>query len=322
MVLGWAFRHGLLLLLGYTLCLLCFSLLGPILYITLHQPADEQKTHDNVQPFHAIRDHSHNGATKRNEFHRIVCTHSLERLSTHQDIPNPFERNRREWLRFSLALTSEASKTNIAQSRPPNPMVDMQQFENIKQKYGQYASWAVWTEVSEKPKSNMGDVSCFKNESVLSLLKNDVVMVGLNFARPVSPVSGPFTNFHSSYPWANDFKIRYAFKDSPYYGAYMTDIIKSFVEVDAKRVMKHLKEHPETIQENLKTFREEMHDLKGEVPVILAFGKDTHKLLSENLNRNEYCKLIRLTHYSHQVGKETYKETVFKQIESQMLTDN
>jgi hypothetical protein len=111
-------------------------------------------------------------------------------------------------------------------------MVDMQQFENIKENHGRYASWAVWTDVSEKPKSNMGDVSHFKNESVLSLLKNDVVMVGLNFARPVSPVSEPFTNFHSPYPWANDFKIRYAFKDSPYYGAYMTDIIKSFVQVD------------------------------------------------------------------------------------------
>jgi hypothetical protein len=60
-----------------------------------------------------------------------------------------------------------------------------------------------------------------------------------------------------------------------------------------------------------------MQDLKATAPVILAFGKDTHKLLSETLNRNEYCKLIGLTHYSHQIGKEAYKETVFKEIESQ-----
>jgi hypothetical protein len=93
-------------------------------------------------------------------------------------------------------------------------MIDMQQLENIKQKHGRYASWAVWADASEKPKSNMGDVSHFKNESVLSLLKNDVVMVGLNISRPVSE---PFTNFHDPNPRANDFKIRYAFKDSPYY---------------------------------------------------------------------------------------------------------
>jgi hypothetical protein len=76
-------------------------------------------------------------------------------------------------------------------------MVDIQQFETIKQKQGGYASWAVWADVSEKPKSNMGHTSHFKNETVLSLLKNDVVMVGLNIS---GLVSEPFTNFHSPSP--------------------------------------------------------------------------------------------------------------------------
>jgi hypothetical protein len=192
-------------------------------------------------------------------------------------------------------------------------MVDIQQFEEIKRKHGSYASWAVWADASEKPKSNMEDVSHFENENVLSLLKNDVVMVGLNISRPVSE---PFINFHDRNPRANDFKIRYAFKDSAYYGAYMTDIIKFHEQVDSKKVMKHLKEHPEILEKHLKTFRQEMHDLKATAPVILAFGKDTHKLLSENLNKNEYGKLIELTHYSHQIGKEAYKEVVLKEIRS------
>ena len=128
----------------------------------------------------------------------------------------------------------------------------------------------------------MGDVSHFKNGSVLSLLKNNVVMVGLNISRPVSE---PFINFHDPNPRANDFKIRYAFKDSAYYGAYMTDIIKFLEEVDSKNVMEYLKERPEIIEKNLKTFREEMLDLKATAPVILAFGKDTHKILSENFSK-------------------------------------
>ena len=78
-------------------------------------------------------------------------------------------------------------------------MIDIEQFEIIKQKHGRYASWAVWADASEKPKSNMGDVSHFKNESVLSLLKNSVVMVGLNISRPVR-VSEPFINFHDPNP--------------------------------------------------------------------------------------------------------------------------
>ena len=96
----------------------------------------------------------------------------------------------------------------------------------------------------------------------------------------------------------------------------MTDIIKFLEDVDSKNVMKYLKNHPETIEKNVKTFREEMQDLKATAPVILVFGKDTHKIVSENLNQNEYRKLIKLTHYSHQIGKEAYKEAVFQEIGS------
>ncbi len=38
-------------------------------------------------------------------------------------------------------------------------MMDVQQFEVIKQKHGSYASWAVWADPSERPKSNMGETS-------------------------------------------------------------------------------------------------------------------------------------------------------------------
>ena len=96
----------------------------------------------------------------------------------------------------------------------------------------------------------------------------------------------------------------------------MTDIIKFLAEVDSKNVMKYLKLCPEIIEKNLETFREEMHDLKATAPVILAFGKDTHRILRTNLRNNEYRKLIRLTHYSHQIGKEAYKEAVLKEIGS------
>jgi len=44
-------------------------------------------------------------------------------------------------------------------------MVDSQQFENIKKKHGGYASWAVWADASERPKSNVGDVSHFKTRA-------------------------------------------------------------------------------------------------------------------------------------------------------------
>jgi hypothetical protein len=42
-------------------------------------------------------------------------------------------------------------------------------------------------------------------------------------------------------------------------------------------VTKHLREHPQIVEENMKMFREEMQDLRATAPVILAFGKETHK---------------------------------------------
>ena len=191
-------------------------------------------------------------------------------------------------------------------------MIDIQQFENIKQKHGSYASWAVWANASEKkPKSNMGDLSAFDDARVLSLLRNDVVMVGLNFS-VLRDAPEPFFNFHGKGGGA--FKIRYAFNDSRYYGAYMTDIIKDQKEVDAKKMIQHLNAHPDLVPRSVDKFREELRDLRATAPIILAFGNDTYKLL-RNLDEGEYRKLIKLTHYSCWISKERYKEEVFKEID-------
>jgi len=137
-------------------------------------------------------------------------------------------------------------------------------------------------------------------------------MVGLNFS-VFTGVRRPFFNFHSKGGGA--FKIRYAFSDSPYYGAYMTDIIKKDEEVDAKKMMQHLKAHPEKVPSNMDIFREELRDLRATAPIILAFGNDTYKILSENLDKSESRNLIKLTHYSCRINKEKYKEKVFEEID-------
>lgn len=107
-------------------------------------------------------------------------------------------------------------------------MIHHDKFDFIKNKYGHYASWAVWGDEGAKPKDNIGDLSIFdleRNFSILPILNPDVVLVGLNISRPIET---PLANFHDSRPQSMDYKIRYAFKNSPYWGAYMTDIIKDF----------------------------------------------------------------------------------------------
>ena len=195
-------------------------------------------------------------------------------------------------------------------------MISQNQYELIRKKHGKYASWAIWAKGSGKPKSNMGDMAIFDDKLVLPLLRANVLMVGLNLSR--FTISEPFRNFHDPSPSAQDYKIRFAFKDTEYYGAYMTDIIKGVVEVDSKNIPKHLKENPGVLGESLEIFREELRDLGAISPLILAFGRIAFDLVKENLSSAEYSKLIRLTHYSHQIGKEKYRETVLKEIQKEL----
>ncbi len=66
-----------------------------------------------------------------------------------------------------------------------------------------------------------------KNLNLLKTLRTDVIMVALNFSRDTA-FEKPFMNFDDANPHAQDFKIRYAFEGTPFYGAYMIDIIKDF----------------------------------------------------------------------------------------------
>ena len=199
-------------------------------------------------------------------------------------------------------------------------MMNKEIFERIKYKYGDVSSWAVWEDAGEKPKSNMGHLNIFdfqKNPLLLETLNNNVIMVGLNFSRPLIPTE-PFKNFHDLNPRANDFKIRYAFKDTRFYGAYMTDIIKNFEMKNSNDVKAYLKNNTNLILANILTFREELLDLDSKEPILLAFGTDTYNILYNNLELNEYSKLIKLTHYSQHISKEDYKRTVFDQINNAM----
>lgn len=43
-------------------------------------------------------------------------------------------------------------------------------------------------------------------------------------------------------------------------------------------------------------------------------GKGRLEIIKENLLPTEVGKLVRLAHYSHQIGKEKYRETVLNEI--------
>src|ERR1017187_9707296 len=175
-------------------------------------------------------------------------------------------------------------------------MISREHYNQIAEKYGEFASWAVWAEVDEKPKSNIGDISVFNpeiNPLLLTLLNPDVVMVGLNFSRKIEREI--FVNFHDKRPQGQDYKIRYAFKDTKFYGAYMTDIIKDFEEKVSGNVVSYLKMNNEFEKQNIAFFKQELLDLKSKDPLIIAFGNHTYNILSKHFI--DSYRIIKVPHY-------------------------
>ncbi len=111
-------------------------------------------------------------------------------------------------------------------------MLDRKTYKLMKKKYGGVGSWAVWCPQTDKnaPKSNMGNMDWTKNEDGLcSVLNPEFVFVGLNLSDShgkYSDANTPWVNFHSGNPHGNSFKLRFALKDTQFWGAYMTDLIK------------------------------------------------------------------------------------------------
>jgi len=187
-------------------------------------------------------------------------------------------------------------------------MFDKKRFEFIAKKYGHFASWALWADEGEKPKDNIGDLSIFdieKNKDLLKQIKPNIIFVGLNISRRIEK---PLANFHDARPQAMDYKIRYALKNTPYYGAYMTDIIKDFEQKISGNVMTYLKLNKTFETNNIEIFREEICDLKFNKPQIIAFGNDAHKILLNNLS-SEYS-IVKIPHYSNYISKENYKKEI------------
>ena len=186
-------------------------------------------------------------------------------------------------------------------------MITREKFDFVKKKYGPVASWAIWAHEDGIPTSNMGDLTVLDpeiNKNLLSELNPNVVLVGLNFSEDVN--HKPFENFHAGGKFT-DFKTRYALRDSPYWGGYMTDIIKNHPEKKSKELVIYLKTHPDEVQSNVESFRQELRDIGAKKPTLVAFGVAVYDILKRNLPEFE---IVKITHYAHFMSKEKYREEI------------
>jgi len=189
-------------------------------------------------------------------------------------------------------------------------MITREKFDFIKEKYGLYASWAVWAnEDIGKPKSNTGDLTVLDpeiNDKLLNQLNPDVVLVALNISR--GAITDKLANFHDNRPEDTAFKIRFALRDSPYWGGYMTDIIKDFEQKESGKMMSYLRDNKAVEQKNIEFFRQELKDIGAENPTVIAFGNDVFNILKRNFEQE--FKILKVPHYADFINKENYREQV------------
>ncbi len=171
-------------------------------------------------------------------------------------------------------------------------------YSQLKNEFGWCASFAIWEIEGNTPTSNTEDLSVLTDENIMNLAKTDFVFVGLNAAvHDLGKTIEPWSSFHSAdHKRQKDHKLRYTFKDTKYWGCYITDIIKGVPETDSNKVKKHMKANPQKYEKQLETFRYEMKLLAGDKkPILVAMGDAAYQMLYPLF---EEFKVIKIPHYA------------------------
>ncbi len=191
------------------------------------------------------------------------------------------------------------------------------QFNELKTKYGDFSSFVYWNNWK-----NVDCISFFHNTGIVNKLNNEYIFVALNPSRAQQYIK--FKNFHSDSKRQRDFKLCYAFAKigNPFWGSYITDLFKHFVDVDSDRVRDYVKNNPVEVKRDISELEDEIQILspKNEI-VIIAIGGLVYRYLRRYLrNKN---KIVKIPHYSdfHRINasKENYCKNVYKALRGAKL---
>jgi hypothetical protein len=103
-------------------------------------------------------------------------------------------------------------------------MITEGKLHELYTKFGHHSSWTIWN-----PK-DITDLSVIDSNHIT--LQSKVVIVALNIS---AKVAKPWQNFHVG---RNNYKLKKAFNDTSYRGAYITDLIKDHMSPNSKEVLK------------------------------------------------------------------------------------
>ena len=201
--------------------------------------------------------------------------------------------------------------------------ITMERYQRLKKEFGSLASWALWDKACENPKSreNVGSMEWASDEDALiKKVKTKFVFVAFNGSSLHDGKTGHgqnvyWSNFHSSYRYGRDHKLRYAILGSIAEGSYITDLIKNDKSKTAKERVNKYKKNRALLEKHVDTLKKEIELLCGvKKPCLIALGHDTEKFLKQTLGKEGY-KVFYLPHYSATTPKfDDYRKLLKEEI--------
>ena len=189
--------------------------------------------------------------------------------------------------------------------------ITKERYQRLKKEFGSLASWALWDKACENPKSrkNVGSMEWASDEDALiKKIKTKFVFVAFNGSSQHDGRTGHgqnvcWSNFHSSYEYGRDHKLRYAILGSIAEGSYITDLIKNDKSKTAKERVNKYKKNRALLKKHIDTLKKEIELLCGvKKPCLIALGHDTENFLKQTLEKDGY-KVFYLPHYSATIPK-------------------
>lgn len=202
-------------------------------------------------------------------------------------------------------------------------MITSEVYEELKEKFGPTASWTVWEEPANenwKSKDSISEMTPFKDPVELSGILNDnYIFVGFNPAQhDTDHIASDWENFHSGDARrSQDYKLRYALRDTPFWGSFITDIYPEIIDTDLSSAKRKInKKATDKSISNILSARK----ILGDKAVIVAVGRAAYDVLKDKLPDNIVLKKI--LHYSSYVNIDKYRETVLKQLGENYTENN
>ncbi len=180
-------------------------------------------------------------------------------------------------------------------------MYSLEEYENLKTKYGSYASWAIWDENDQKDTSVI--------DRYFDQLSPRYVFVGLNISAPLRDAS--WSNFHAG---RHDRKLKYACNDTVLRGSFLTDLFKGIPEAKSFRVNGMLTN--DIIKENVSFFEQEMRDIKLKTEsTLVILGGMASRYFDDYFKHLFNNEVIKYRHYSSYGTDREWVEGLWNQLD-------